>query len=146
MERFTVLFRGVAIGFLDDASVGGTLMVKLSPLPGLEAVRQTLGDASRAFANFGFLPPEREVAGGVSRDGAAAGEAAFASARAVCEQLELRDSRGRLVPADVDFVFGGRTDDEPFTLAASIDEAKSAVPARSPIRPRRGSGYDPPAG
>ena len=130
MKRFTVLFRGVAIGFLDDATVGGTLMADLSPLPGLEAVRQTLGDASRAFANFGFLPAKGEVAGGVSREGAAAGEAAFASARAVCEELELRDSKGGLVPAEVDYVFGGRTDDEPFTLAASIDEANSAVPTR----------------
>jgi len=146
MERFTVLFRGVAIGFLDDEIVGGMLMAELSPLPGLEAVRQTLGDASRAFDNFGFLPPTGELAGGVSNEGAMAGEAAFAAAEAVCEELELRDSNGQLVPADVDYVFGGRTADEPFTLTASIDDARSVVPAKLPIPPRRGSGHAPPAG
>jgi hypothetical protein len=146
MERFTVLFRGVAIGFLDDDIVGGMLMADLSPLPGLEAVRQTLGDASRAFANFGFLPPKGEVAGGVSHEGAAAGEAALAAARAVCEELELRDSKGGLVPVEVDYVFGGRTADEPFILTASIDDARSVVPAKLPLPPRRGSGHEPQAG
>jgi hypothetical protein len=146
MERFTVLFRGVAIGVLDDEIVDGVLMADLSPLPGLEAVRQALGDASRAFGNFGFLPPTGEVAGGVSHEGAAAGEAASAAAQAVCEELELRDSKGRLVPAGVDYVFGGRTADEPFTLTASIDDARSVVPAKLSIPPRRGSGHQPPAG
>lgn len=145
MERFTVLFRGVAIGSLDDEIVGGMLMAELSPLPGLEALRRTLGDASRAFDNFGFLPPTGELAGGVSAEGAAAGEAAFAAAQAVYQELELRDSKGRFVPADVEYVFGGRTADEPFTLAASIDDARSVVPATLPIPPRRGSGHEPPA-
>jgi len=146
MERFTVLFRGVTIGVLDGDIVDDMLMAGLSPLPGLEAVRQTLGDASRALANLGFLPPRGEVAGGISDEGAAAGVAVLASAQAVCKELELRDSRGRLVPADVDYVFGGRTADEPFMLTASIDDTRSVVPATLPIPPRPGSGHEPPAG
>jgi hypothetical protein len=146
MERFTVLFRGVAIGVLDDAIVDGMLMADLSPLPGLDAVRQTLGDASRAFGNFGFLPPIGEMVGGVSHEGAVSGEAALAAARTVCEGLELRDSKGRLVPANVDHVFGGRTPDEPFTVTASIGDAGSVAPAELSTSPRRGSGHEPPAG
>jgi hypothetical protein len=76
------------------------------------------------------------VAGGVSDEGAAAGAVALNAARAIYEELELRDPEGRPLPAVVDCVFGGRTVDELFTVAASVDDARSAVPAELQVRPR----------
>ncbi len=75
------------------------------------------------------------MAGGVSYEGATAGAVAWNAARAIYEELELRDTEGRPLPAVVDYVFGGRTVDELFTVAASVDDARSAVPAELRMRP-----------
>ena len=90
---------------------------------------------SGTYHNCGFLPPAGRVAGGVSSEGAAAGAVALNAARAIYEELELRDPEGRPLPAVVDCVFGGRTVDELFTVAASVDDALSAVPAELRMRP-----------
>jgi len=147
MERFTLLFRGATVGMLDSDMVDSMLGGNLSPLPGFEALRATISDASRALANHGFLPPAGALSRGVSQGGSEAAGAAFADAQALCEELELRDARGQLVPTDWINVFGGRTADDPITVLATIRQAPSAVPA-SLAQQRRGggSGSEPQAG
>ena len=142
MERLTLLFRGAAVGELEveiaEEMLGGTL----SPLPGFEVLRAAIGDASRTLGNVGFLPPAGTIVGGVSHLGRAAGDTALAEAQALCDALELRDSRGRLVPTDWINVFGGRTADDPVCVMATFHQAPSTVPARSP-HPQAGDGGRP---
>ena len=143
MERLTLLFRGAAVGTLDTEVADEMLSGTLSPLPGFEVLRAAIGDASRTLGNVGFLPPAGSIVGGVSPVGSAAGETALAEAQALCDELELRDSRGRLVSTDWINVFGGRTGDDPVCVMATLNQAPSTVPAPSP-RPRSGDGLSEP--
>jgi hypothetical protein len=146
MAEFTVLFRGAPIGTLRAKLAGALCGGNLTPLPGFDAVRSTIADASRALANYGFLPAAGEIAGEVSDQASAAGEAAFAAAQALSNQLELRDARGQLVHTDWINVFGGRTPEDSIAVMAALHQAPSATPA-SLTEPRRAdSGTEPPAG
>ena len=137
MERFTLAFRGAAVGTFEGEIVDWLLGGNLSPLPGFEVLRATISDASRALTNHGFLPPVGARAGGVSDTGSEAGAAAFAEAQAICEELELRDSCGQLVPTDWINVFGARAADDPISVMATVNQAPSAVTASLP-QPRGG--------
>ncbi len=143
MERLTLLFRGAAVGTLEAEVADELLSGNLSPLPGYEVLRAAIGDASRTLGNVGFLPPAGSIVGGVSRVGSAAGETALAEAQALCDELELRDSRGRLVSTDWIAVVGGRTGDDPVCVMATLNQAPSTVPAPSP-RPQAGDGRSEP--
>ena len=145
MPSFTLLFRGAPVGTLEGQSAGEGLGGKLSPLPGFEILRAAIGDASRALTSVGFLPPAQPPTGGVSQAGDRAGAEAFAVAQALCNELELRDSRGQLVPTDWINVFGGRTDDDPVSVLARQNLAQSIMPA--PVRHRAAgdAGSEPPA-
>jgi hypothetical protein len=143
MERLTLLFRGAAVGELHAEIAEEMLGGNLSPLPGFEVLRAAIGDASRALGNVGFLPPAGSIVGGVSHVGSSAGETVLAEAQALCDDLELRDSRGQLVPTDWINVFGGRTADDPVCVMATFNQAPSAVPALLP-RPQSGDGGSEP--
>jgi hypothetical protein len=146
MDQFTLLFRGAPIGTVRgtvaDWVGGGDVL----PLPSFDAVRAALADASRVLANYGFLPAAGEFAGGVTLEGEQAGAVALAAAQAICDELELRDGRGRLVPTDWINVFGGRTPEESISVMFTIEHDPAGTPARSPHRPENDSGYRSPAG
>src|SRR5512132_4158255 len=146
MQLLTLLFRGATVGTLHAEIADGLLAGDLSPRPGFEVLRAAIGDASRALTNHGFLPPAGARTGGVSQAGDKAGTAALAAAQALCEELELRDSRGQLMPTDWINVFGGRTLDEPVSVLATFDQAPSTVPAPLPPSHENDSGAEPRAG
>ena len=146
MDEYTLLFRGTPIGtvhcqFADRFGAGD-----LQPLPAFAPVRATFADASRTLTNLGFLPPTNRITGGVSPDGVRAGETALAEAQAICDELELRDSHGRLLPTDWINVFGARTDDDPIGIMLTLDHELSGIPALTPQQPRATSGHNSPAG
>lgn len=67
-------------------------------------------------------------------------------AQALCNELELRDSRGQPVPTDWINVFGGWTVDEPLAVLARVDLAASTV-AATVQRPASGdAGSEPQTG
>jgi hypothetical protein len=146
MQLLTLLFRGATVGTLHAELADGVLAGDLSPLPGFEVLRAAIGDASRALTNHGFLPPAGARTGGVSQVGDKAGAAALAAAQALCDELELRDSRGQLVPTDWINVFGGRTLDDPVSVLATCNQAPSTVPAPLPHSPGNDSGSESRAG
>ena len=146
MPSFTLLFRGAAVGALDAQSAGDGLGGTLSPSSGFEVLRAAISDASCALTNYGFLPPAHALTGGVSQAGDNLGAEAFAVAQALCNDLELRDSHGELVPTDWINVFGGRTDDDPVSVLARLKLAVGAVPAAIPHPVRGDLGSEPQAG
>jgi len=96
LQEYTVLYRGAPIAtlqgeFVDDFGGGD-----LRPLPAFDAVRHVIADASRTFANLGFLPPTGAFVGGVSAEGSRAGDVSFRAVWDVCDDLELRDALGRV--------------------------------------------------
>ena len=146
MTEFTVLFRGAPIGRLRGQSSDDLYSGDLVPLPGFDAVRTVIADASRALANYGFLPSPGELVGGVGDEGSGAGEVAFAAAQELSKQLELRDTRGQFVHTDWINVFGARTPEDSITVIAALHQAPSATPAALPELLREDSGTEPPAG
>ena len=146
MEQYTLLFRGAPIGTVRgtvaDWIGGGDLL----PLPGFDAVRAPLADASRVLANYGFLPPSGRLAGGVTFHGEQAGANALAAAQAICNELELRDAQGRLAPTDWINVFGARTPDESISVMFTIKHDAAGTLSRSSSRPANDSGHAPQAG
>jgi hypothetical protein len=144
MDEYTLLFRGTPVGtvhcqFADRFGAGD-----VQPLPAFEPVRTIFADASRALTNLGFLPPTNR--GGVSREGDHGGAAALAKAQAICDDLELRDSHGRLVPTDWINIFGGRNDDDPIGVMLTIDHELTGITALIPHQARVDSGHESPAG
>jgi hypothetical protein len=94
--------------------------------------------------NFGFLPPEGAVAGGVDPAGNAAGEAAFARAAEVCRELELRADNGSVVVLESVQIMVLLEQLE-FTVDGFLPDDDDGVPARVPIRPRDDSAGNSPA-
>jgi hypothetical protein len=141
MQEYTVLYRGAAIAtlqgeFVDDFGGGD-----LRPLPAFDAVRHIVADASRAFANHGFLPPIGAFVGGVSAEGSRAGDASLRAAEDVCDELELRDAQGGLLHTDWIWVYSGRTPDDPIGLIASLHHDPGTTPAPKPRPPAEESGH-----
>ena len=146
MPSFTLLFRGAAVGMLEGQRAGEDLGGNLSPVPGFELLRAAIGDASHALTKSGFLPPAHALAGGVPPAGENAAQDAFAVAQALCNELELRDSRGQLIPTDWINVFGGRTADDPVSVLARLALAASTVGARGQQPIGGDAGAEPQAG
>ena len=98
--RATVLHRGVPIGVgeltWDDFVARGDF----DALPTYAALRPIVQDAQRATANFGFLPPDGGVVGGIDKNGEAAGDAAHARYMQMAGELELRDVAGARLPCE----------------------------------------------
>lgn len=144
--EFTVLFRGAPIGRLHGRLDGDLCGGDLVPLPGFDAVRGVIADASRALVNHGFLPPTGESAGGVSEEADRAGQTTLAAAQELSNHLELRDAHGQLVHTDWINIFGARTPEDSITVMATLHQEPSAIPATLPEPRREGSGTEPPAG
>ena len=146
MERFTVVLRGAAIATFDGAIVRDRLHGDLLPLPAFEAIRSIVADATRAYSNCGFLPRDGAITGGVSEEGARAGADAEAALRAVCEECELRNAQGQLVPSSYLTLIGGRSADDVLLIFAAFDRVSSLVPAPMPHLPRNDADHKRPAG
>ena len=145
MERFTILLRGVAIATFDGEIVRDRLQGDLLPLPAFEAVRSVVADATRSYSNCGFLPGRGAITGGVSEAGARAGAGADAALRALCNECELRDSQGQLVPTSYLSLIGGRSPDDVLLIHAAFDRVSSLVSAPVPRRPRHDVDHERPA-
>ena len=146
MERYTLLFRGAPIGTVQGNVADWVGAGDLLPLPGFEAVRPILADASRVLANLGFFPPAGQLAGGVTPEGDRSGALALSAAEAIARELELRDAHGRLVPTDWINVFGGRTPEEALSVLFTINHDMASTPARSPVQPSGHSDHNPQPG
>jgi hypothetical protein len=146
MEQFTILLRGVAIATVNGEIVHNRLGGDLLPLPAFEAVRSVVADATRSYSNCGFLPGGGAITGGISEEGARAGAAADAALKALCNECELRDSQGQLVPTSYLGIIGGRSPDDVLLIHAAFDRVSSMVPAPLSRRPTHDGDHEPPAG
>lgn len=140
--RVTVLHRGVPIGAAELAMRRSHAIGRLRPLPGYDAIRLMVRDASRARTNFGYMPPGPGPAGGVNEAGEMAARAAFDRVAALSRELELRDERGALIPTEQIWLFDwGRRPE--ISLVADLSTAEAATSARIHPRPHDDAGSGP---
>ena len=142
--RVTVLYRGEPIGISDLTMEPPFAVGTLEPFATYESLRPIFWEQSRAMRNFGFLPPEGAVAGGVDPAGNAAGEAAFARAAEVCRELELRAENGTVVVLE-SLKIMDLHEQLDITVDGFLPDDDDGVPARVPIRPRDDSAGNSPA-
>jgi len=96
--RATVLHRGVPIGVGELKDDGIAVRGDFDALPAYASLRAIVRDEKRTMDNFGFLPPDGGIVGGIDTAGEAAGDAAHARYEQLTRELELRDSGGARIP------------------------------------------------
>ena len=124
--RTTVLHRGVPIGVGDLKADDFMARGDFDALAAYEALRPIVREAQRAADNFGFLPPDGGVVGGIDAAGEAAGDAADALYARVADELELRDIAGALIPCDWIELWDA---DRGFSLMAGVRTSSAPVHA-----------------
>jgi len=135
--RVTVFYRGEPIGTSDLTIDPPFAIGTIQPFSAYGAIRPILRDESRAMCNFGFLPPDDEVVGGVDANGDAQGRSAFARAAEVYRQLELRAEDGSVVAIE-SLEITDLSERSEITLFGSISPDGEGMPARIPRAPRLG--------
>jgi hypothetical protein len=127
-------------GEMDERDEVQLVFLPFEPGPGYSSIQSTCERAWQVLNNFGFLGPAADPASDV------AGQAAYAAARSLWDEIELRDSRGRRIPGRVDVLYDMSQQRElNHWLDVTIDRKAAGVGAVIPWPPVHASTGETPA-